>query len=211
MGVYVLKAAPRAASTKVNAVRREGFVPAVVYGAHSPAMAIMIPAKDLEGLLGAGAAARGLIDLEIDGAGQEKKTVVLKEIQRHPVKGHVLHVDFHHISLRERMKTQVPVVLYGEEELVHKGALVQHQMRSLDVECLPTEIPDSIAGDISGVEIGQQLRVADLPIPAGVKVLNDPEEVVVSVLAPRREEEVAEAAQEAEKEEEAGNEPEESE
>ncbi|MEW6081792.1 MAG: 50S ribosomal protein L25 [Bacillota bacterium] len=203
MGVYLLKAAPRAAGIKVNAVRREGFVPAVVYGAHSPAMAIIIPAKDLEGLLGAGAAARGLIDLEIGGSGQERKTVVLKQVQRHPVKGHVLHVDFHHISLKERMKTQVPVILHGEEELTHNGALVQHQVRSLDVECLPTEIPDSIIGDISGVEIGQQLRVADLPIPEGVKVLNDPEEIVVSVLASRREEEVQEAAEGAEAQEEA--------
>jgi large subunit ribosomal protein L25 len=189
----------RGPEAKPKRLRVDGYVPAVVYGAHTAATSLMVATREMEDLLASKGAARGLISLEIEGDA-EAKTVVIKEVQKDPVRGSVLHVDFHHISLKEKMKTQVPIVLTGEEEADEKGGIVQHQLRVIEVECLPTAIPDSLTGDISDLEIGQQLRVGDLPIPPEVEVLTDPDEVVVSLLAPRRleEEEEEEAEEEVE-------------
>ncbi len=183
-----LEAHIRNSDAKPGRLRREGCVPAVMYGTHTPATILEVPVKALDGLLSSGTATRGLIELQIIPGG-EKKTVVIKEIQKHPIKGNVLHVDFHHISLEEKIRTHVPILLVGEEDIARKGGIVQHQLRSIEVECLPMDIPDTVTGDISGLDLGQQLRVEDLPIPEGARVLDEPDEVVVSILAPRRLEE----------------------
>ncbi|MDD5448927.1 MAG: 50S ribosomal protein L25, partial [Actinomycetota bacterium] len=145
--------------------------------------------------------------------GKEKKSqlVMIKEVQKHPLKDMVLHVDFLGVARERKITIRVPVVVTGEEksEGVKEGGIVQHNLWEVEVECLPTNIPESLPVDVSQLNIGQHLLVSDLQPPAGVLILDSPEEIVTSILAPRtvaveekaEEEEVA-AAPEAEETEE---------
>ena len=128
---------------------------------------------------------------------------MIKEIQRHPVTYDILHVDFHRVSLTEEVTTRVPVELVGESIGVKEGGILEFLLRELEIRCLPTEIPEHIAIDISHMRIGDSLRVGDLKLKEGITVLDDPETVIVLIAAPvvREEIEEVEEAEEAEEEE----------
>ncbi len=188
-------------------LRQGGFVPGVVYGKTSEAISVMLPRKELLKMLHARHGEHGLVNLRIDadgGKGSAKsweKPVLIKQLQRDPVAGDVVHIDFHAITLTEHIRIKIPIVLQGEPVGVKQdGGLLEHFLREVEIDCLPTEIPKQVEFDISQLKIGDAVHVRELTPPAGSKIVSDPEGVIASVLAPKAEklEEAAEAVTEPE-------------
>ena len=171
-----------------KALRREGSIPAVVYGEGQTPTPITTTEKDLARVLHTGAGENVLITLtvkETGGQAQPVRTVLIKEIQHHPVTSQVLHVDFHQISLTKRIQVTVPLQFTGEAVGVKQdGGRLDHVLWEVRVDCLPTEIPKAIAIDVSALKIGDSLLIKDLKVPAGVKLLHDGQVGVVACLAP---------------------------
>jgi large subunit ribosomal protein L25 len=163
--------------------RREGFVPAVVYGHGFAPRALRVQARALDALLVRGGA-HHLVRIRIAGEA-EPHTVVVKEVQRHPVTRRVEHVDFQAVAAGERIHAEVPLHLVGEAEVVRAGAVLQIGLHSVRVACLPQDLPERLDVPVAGLSPGQMLTVRDLRAPQGVHILNDPDEVVVHVLLPR--------------------------
>ena len=182
-----LEASARAETGKKisSALRREGAIPAVVYGeGHTPA-AIALTAKDLARALHTAAGENVLITLTVkqaDGTAQPARTVLIKEIQHHPVTAQVLHVDFHQVSLTKRIQVTVPLQFTGEAIGVKQdGGRLDHLLWEVRVECLPTEIPKRLDVDVSALKIGDSLLIKDLVVPAGIKLLHEPQVGVAAV------------------------------
>ncbi len=185
-----IQATSRAAK-KMNALRRDGWVPAIVYGAAVPNTPIQVKAVELDQAL-RNQTTNKPFSLSVDGA---EHTVMVYELQRHPVMGNVLHADFKQINMNERVHTSVPIVLTGDPEL-GAATLVRH---SIEVNCLPMDIPTSIPVNVDGLNIGDVVLVKDLDIPANVTIELDELEVVISVVPVKaRSEESVEAQKEAE-------------
>ena len=197
-----LKAAVRKETGKGPArrARLAGEIPGVLYGPGTEPVPLLVKSKDLMEVLYHEGGLSALINLEIK-AGREKKNqlVMIKEVQKHLLKDMVLHVDFLGVARESKITIRVPVVVTGEEksEGIKEGGIVQHNLWEVEVECLPTDIPESLPVDISQLNIGQHLLVSDLQPPAGVTVLNPPDEIVTAILAPR----IVTAEEEAEEEE----------
>lgn len=179
-----------------RALRREGAIPGIVYGRGRDPRPVMVDARALSAALHTHAGLNVLIDLELGGnGGAEPAVVMVREVQRDVFRRHPIHVDFHAISLTERLETRVPVALRGVAKGVSEGGVVEHHLRDVLVECLPTQIPEQLELDITELVVGRSLHASDLTIPDGTTLLTPPEEVIVTVVAPRvHEEEVAPAA-----------------
>lgn len=177
-------------------LRKEGNVPAVVYGHGFEPVHIFVNEKEVKHLLQAEAK---LVELAIEG-NKKPVPVIIKEVDADPIKDNLLHVDFQRIRLDETVTTTVPVILTGEEECVgvKMGGIIQHGLREIEIECLPKDLPSHIEVDISNLEIGDSIKVADLNLPEGVKTTADPEEQVVVIVPPAILEEEVEAAPEEE-------------
>lgn len=198
MEKIILKAEERAGAGKKSArdLRKKDIIPANVYKAGKGAVNIQVAEGDLEDVLHTRAGENVVITLKTGKAGD--KTVVIKEIQRDPIHDRILHVDFNEISLTEALKVNVPLALRGEAEGVKKdGGVLEHIMWELQVECLPTAIPEKIEADVSALKIGDAIYVKNITVPAGVKVLNDPELIAVIIKAPHVEVPKEEVAAEA--------------
>lgn len=163
--------------------RAAGYVPAVVYGRGRESEAVRIAEKALRDFLAAGGH-HHVVTLRRPGDGQALAAVV-KEIQRDPVRGRVLHVDFQAVSQDTRIRARVPVVVHGEEQVEKAGAVVQHQLHELEIECLPADLPERIDVDVRGLAPGESVHVRDLVPPKGVEILEDEDAVVASVVIPR--------------------------
>ncbi|MBN1526625.1 MAG: 50S ribosomal protein L25 [Candidatus Omnitrophica bacterium] len=168
-------------------LRKEGLIPAVVYRGGKDAMNLKLPSGDMEKVLHTKAGENVIITLKVSGAKATKdKTVVVKEIQRDPVKDSILHVDFNEISLTEMIKVNVPLAAKGEAPGVkNDGGTLEHVIWELQVECLPTDIPEKVDVDVSNMNIGDSVLVKNLMVPEGVKVLNDPELIALIVKPPK--------------------------
>jgi large subunit ribosomal protein L25 len=180
---YKLNAVVR--TGKGRQLRREKQVPAVLYGRGMEAVHLALPEADIKYFVHHGSA-NALIDLAV---GSESHTVMIRELQRNRIKGEVLHVDFYAVDLLEKLTTSVPIHLQGESDGVRAGGVLQYQLREIEVSCLPTEIPSSFDLNISDMGIGDSKTVADLTIPGGIEILTPETDVVVSIQAPRLEEE----------------------
>ena len=196
-----LSAQMREATGKSGAkrARREGQIPAVVYGRGRTPRAVSVGRKDLVSAL-ATAGRNALIDLRIaqDGDAQTE-VVMIEEIQRDHIRREILHVDLHLISLTEAIEVSVRVVLSGTPEGVTSGGGVLEQVhREIEVKCLPTQIPDRFTVDVSGLRVGGSIHVSDLKVAEGIEILTPPEEVIAAVVAAAAEEEAAPAAAEGE-------------
>ncbi|MBO0681544.1 MAG: 50S ribosomal protein L25 [Candidatus Dormibacteraeota bacterium] len=199
-----LKADKRETTGKATRrLRHAGLLPAVVYGHNASPTSVQLDAHEFERVFSRSGRTQ-LIDLVVDRGRPHK--VLVKEVQRSPRKNTFVHVDFHQVSLRERLQVDVPVVVTGQAEPVATGdADVLVVMHSLKVECLPTVIPEAVEVDISGLtEVEAGIRVSELRLPEGVAAVADPDELVVKLAARRVaaveevEEEAAEAAAEGE-------------
>lgn len=162
-------------------LRRSGMVPATLYGQQSEPLSIAVSARDLRRALATEAGINALITLEV---GEEKHTSLARQLQRHPTKGDVIHLDFVKISLTDRVDVVVAVETIGEPEGVRDGGIIETVSNSVNVNTLVTSIPDSIRADISGLGVGGALRVSDLPAIEGLEYLDDPLQTIVTVSLP---------------------------
>ena len=189
MPEIVVTAESRTESGK-NANRRlriKGLIPGVVYGDKKETLAIAVSPKDIGTILKSASGENTLFDLDLRGG--TKRKVILKEFQREPLKGRLLHADFYEVALDKKILVKVHIEIVGVPVGVRtQGGILDFVTRELDIECLPAEIPDKIEVDVAALELGKHLRVSDLQIPAKVTVLTDPGVVVVHVVAPRAEE-----------------------
>ena len=175
-------------------LRRNDEIPAVLYGLKDN-LSLSVGSKEFTKVL-ADKGRSALIDLKVEGGKQHK--VILKEIQTHPLKELCVHADFLEVALDKAVKVSVPVNLVGQSPGEKLGGIVNHILKTLEVECLPTNIPQVFDVDMSGVELDQVVHVSDMQLPEGVKVLQRPAEAIVSVhLAKAEEEKPAEGEEEA--------------
>ncbi len=160
-------------------LRAAGEVPAVIYGHARESQSLTVNARDLDRLLGRISAANTVVELSLGGG---TSRTLIREIQRHPFKRHVLHVDFQELVAGEQVTVKVPLVLIGTSEGVRSGGGVLDQvLYSLEIQCDPGSIPNHIDVDVSAVEVGESLHVRDLTLPQGIAVLDDPDASVLSV------------------------------
>ena len=179
-------------------LRQQRLIPAVVYGGASGPMAVAVNPLEMLKLLGTGAGENVLITLSIEGDGERSRTVILKELQRDPVRGGPLHADFLEISMKRKIRVQIPLRIVGEAIGVKlKGGILEQHLREVSVECLPGAIPSHIQLDVSDLDLGHAIHVRDLTVGGDIRVLEDPARPVVAVLIQRvAAEEAAAAAEE---------------
>ena len=190
-------------SRRVRRLRKEGMVPGVLYG-KGHAKAILVGERDLRVALTGPSGLHGIDDVVIEGQ-KTPHHAVLKDFQRHPIRGTLTHVDFHEVRLDRPIQATVSVQLVGESPGSKQGGVVQQVTREIRVEALPSGIPEHIEADISALEIGATVRIADLDAIEGVAFLDDPETVLANCSIPRGIAEL-EAAEAAEAEEAEGDE-----
>lgn len=175
---------------KVKDLRNAGFIPAVLYGEGKESYPLKLSHGELLHLLHQHRLENAVINVKIkDDKKKKQRPCLIKDIQYDPVKSDILHVDFYEVSLTKMIKVNVPVNVKGESAGVkQEGGSVEHILWEIEVECLPTNIPQGFAVDISALKIGDAIHVKDIVIPEGVKILTDPASIVVSIAAPMKEE-----------------------
>ena len=174
-------------------LRQSGYIPAVIYGAGKENINLQVDEGLFGRLLREGGANR-LISLRLDG---EDRAVLMQELQQDPVKGTPQHIDFLEVRLDEEVHVMVQVQLVGEAQRAEDGGVISQPLWEVEVSCLPTEIPEVLEIDVSGLVVGDSLQVKDVEVPPGITLVTDPEETVVSVVTPEEipeEEEDLEAA-----------------
>jgi large subunit ribosomal protein L25 len=171
-------------------LRSAGQIPGNLYGHGVDPVAVQANERELEALVGSISVENTLVDLEVDGGAARK--VLIREIQTHPVRPKILHVDFFEIRADEKLKVNVPLHLVGTPIGVKNGGVLQHIRYELEVECLPADIPGSFEVDISALTIGDSLHVRDVPA-AGFEIQEEPDLTICTVSAPRVVEEEPEA------------------
>ena len=201
--ITLVAEAPRPTGSRAaGRLRAAGQIPAVVYGHGHDPLAISVDGRALRSALSTDVGLNALLSLRI---GKETQLALAREIQRHPVRGTYTHIDFQVVRRGEKVTVLVPVRLTGSAPGVVQGGILDQDLHQLNVEAEVTAVPEAIEADVSALEIGDVLRVAQLSVPSGATVLDDPEASVVSVVAPtvepvEEEEEVAEAEEGAEAE-----------
>jgi large subunit ribosomal protein L25 len=169
-------------------LRHAGRVPAVVYGDQGPSLPLTVDPKEILRVLRSGAGQNAIFTLEIKGRAPAR--VMLRDWQLDPIKGNLIHVDMVRIGRDHKLRVKVPIHIKGEAKGVKvQGGIFEFALREVEVECLPDDIPESLTVDITELTIGQNLRVANLPLGPKVKVLTDPDRVVAHVVTLRVEEE----------------------
>lgn len=168
-------------------LRRQGGVPAVVYGLDRPPLKVAVPARKIEDVLGLETGRNTIFTLSL--AGQDRsRAVMIKALQRHPVTERLVHVDFLRVDLDKTVRVNVPIRLIGIPEGVKtEGGLLEFVLRQVEVECLPADIPDRLDIDVSGLHLNQNLAVKDLPVKERVEILDDPDAIVCVVAMPKEE------------------------
>lgn len=195
-----MNANERTCSTKgdLRQLRNEGKIPGVVYGKQLGSAALVtVDEKELHSLLRSHPNAV----LEIDVPSYGKQSVMISDVQRDSLSRKVQHVDFHQINLNEKVKAYVRIEAEGDSQGIREGGVLQVVLHELEVQCLPTSIPETVMVDISTVGIGESLLISDLKLPQGVEATLDADAVVLNILSPQKElseEEAADAAVELE-------------
>ena len=189
MATIDLSARPRTVlGKKVKRLRREGIVPANIYGHNVTSTAIEAPHLELRRVIRS-AGHTGLVRINLDGE-RAPRTTVIRSIQRKFTTGDVIHVDFQEVSLTEKMTVRVPVMLIGTAPVSDLGGLVVQILDHVEVECLPGDIPSHFEADISGmIEMTSQVQARDLPLPENVTLLSDDTLLIASVTIETQEEE----------------------
>jgi len=176
----------RPEGSKPRALRREGLIPAALYG-HDGAnsLSLTIPAKEAQTLLRSAAVNNTLIDLKVPDISWQGKALI-REVQAHPWKRTLHHLSFFTVSAKQLVEIVVPVVLVGKAVGTKEGGIVEQIMTELQISCAADNIPESIEIDVSNFEIGSILHVGEIPLPEGASVLDDPERTAISVVLPAK-------------------------
>ncbi len=205
MEILELTSSARAAVGKgvSRRLRREGKIPGVVYGPGKQPVLVAVPANSLEKILKRKSAGRAIFHLSIQNGETASRTVMIKELQRHPVSRNAIHIDFYEIDMNRKIHVKVPVVIQGKSQGVENGGILQVVRREIEILCLPMEIPDAVKIDVSHLDIGDSIHVEEIVPEGHIEIPADTNFTVVTVVSPKVAE--AEAAEE-EAEEEAAEE-----
>jgi len=184
MEILELKAQVRQekGKNKVNKLRAQGLVPANLYGYQSEATDLVVNAREFNNLIHSAAGTHVVLKLLIDGG--KAPTVIVKEAQRNPIKDEFWHIDFLSVSLDEKITATVSVSLVGDSIGAREGGILQHGLWEVQVEALPTDLPDHLEVDISHLGIGESLHASDIPLPPELTMISAAEEVLATVLPP---------------------------
>jgi len=188
-------------SANARRLRKSGSLPGVIYGEGEEATPVQIETHAFEQLLHHSASESMLVDIAVEG--EADASVLVKDVQHHPVTGDLLHVDLLKVAADKPIQVEIALELVGEAEGVKAGGILEHTMHTIAVECLPGDLVESIEVDVSGLEIGDATYVSDIKLGSKFKLLADAEAIIAAVSAPRaeeepEEEELAEGAEEAE-------------
>jgi large subunit ribosomal protein L25 len=170
---------------QVRTLRRQGIVPANIYGHHKESLALQVPRDTISALIRS-AGSSAIVDVSVDGESKPRPALI-KFVQRHAVTDEILHVDFYQVSMTEKMTLDVPLVMIGDAPAVkdYQGVLLQ-LVDNVSIRCLPTDLPQHLEVDINGLaELESSVHISDVQAPSGVEILNDPEQMVVRVETPR--------------------------
>jgi large subunit ribosomal protein L25 len=179
----------------VRKLKAAGSVPAVMYGSKDEPEPLQVSRRDINAMLSHAAGENILVELEIAG---KSRLALVQEVQHAPVGGAILHIDFHAVSMDEKIQADVPLEPLGTANGVkNMGGLLEQNLRTLEIECLPRDLPDVLRVDVSALNIGDAIHVREIPLPEGVTTRVQPDLTAFSVLAPTVEEEPAAAAVEA--------------
>ncbi len=183
-----------------RALRRDGKVPAVLYGPKTEPVLLSVEVRDIEHVLKSGNVGQVLLNLIIQNGQETTRPAMIKELQAHPVSGRFLHIDFYEIDLARKIRVGVPVVATGQSIGVELGGLLQIVRRELEVLCLPTQIPESIEVDVTNLDVGDSIHVEEIQVEGDVEIPADVNFTVVTILAPKVEAEPEEEEEELEEE-----------
>lgn len=164
-------------------LRKQGLISAIVYGHNFDPVPISVKANELESILHKYKGETLLFNLEVQNGETQRIQAILKDYQLHPVTDKIIHLDFVAIKEGETVSIDVPLEFVGRPVGLTKGGVIEIFMHDLTVECLPSNIPDKIQVDISNLDLGDVLHVKDIKVPEGVKVLDDPEDTVITIVA----------------------------
>lgn len=197
MEIMNLKASQREAvgNGPSRVLRRDGKIPAILYGPKTEPIKLAIDKLELEPIFKSGAVAQKLLKLEIEGAGAVRN-VMIKEMQKHPVSQNLLHLDLYEVTMDQKIKVMVPVLVTGKSVGVEMGGMLQIIRRELEVFCLPGQVPENITIDVTGLDIGDSFHVEDLPLEGALEIPADVNFTILTILAPKAEEEEVEVEEE---------------
>jgi large subunit ribosomal protein L25 len=191
-----------------RALRRDGRIPAVLYGPKTEPALLSVEIRDLEQIFKTGNVGQVLLNLVIQNGQESTRPAMIKELQAHPVSGKFLHIDFYEIDLERKIRVGVPIVTTGQPIGIENGGMLQIVRREIEVLCLPTQIPESIEVDVTDLDVGDSIHVEEIQVEGDAEIPADVNFTVITILAPKveaepeeEEEELDEEAAEAEGEE----------
>lgn len=176
---------PGVGRSAVNKIKAEGLVPAVIYGAKSQPQNLQVCEREISKLLAHAVGENILVDLDIEDNGTvTNKLALIKDVQHEAIGGAVMHVDFNEVDANAAIRAIIPVETVGEAVGTKSGGVLEQSLRSLHLECLPKDLPETITLDVSALNIGDAIHVKDIQLPEGVAVLDEPELTVLHIAAP---------------------------
>jgi large subunit ribosomal protein L25 len=184
----VVTAQPRASRGKNEArrTRRSGFIPAVIYGAFKDPVSVTLSPKDITRIIHSKTGHNSIFDVEVEGG--ERTPVIVADEQYDPIKGNLMHIDLRRIDLTRKLRVAVPVHVTGEAKGVkQQGGVLDVVTRTIEIECIPDDIPNQFDVDVTELMIGNNIRVSDLALKTGVKVLTAPDAVIAHVVGIKEE------------------------
>jgi len=179
-------------NSPARSLRREGRIPAVLYGPKTEPILLSIDSREFEQIAKKSTIGSVLLNLQIQNGDATSRPAMVKELQTHPVTHRFLHVDFYEIDMQRKIKVMVPVVVRGKAKGVEDGGLLQIVRREIEVLCLPTEIPEAFEVDVSDLDIGDAIHLEDIQTVGNVEIVEETNVTVVTVLAPKVEVEAVE-------------------
>lgn len=173
-------------------LRKEGYSPAILYGPHlKKNLSLEVNAKDLRNLIHSLSGEEKVITLKLTNqATNKEREVIIKDIQPNLLKGEIQHIDFYEITRGEKITTLIPLLFVGEDQVTKKGGIVERSIREIEIECFPKDIPPHIEVDLTNLNVKDLVRTRDLNLPPRVKLITNPEEMVISIVSPISEKEL---------------------
>ena len=193
-------------NSPARALRRDGYLPAVIYGPGKETVALSVSVYDMEQVIKKTKTLQVFVNLAIEGQGI--RTAMLKELQRHPVSGNFIHADFYEVAMDRKINVMIPIVTVGQSKGVELGGMLQVIRHEVEAFCIPSNIPEVIEIDISDLDIGESVHIEDIELEGDVELVHDVNFTILTVLSTRQAEEEPEEGEEAEGEaEESAEEP----
>jgi large subunit ribosomal protein L25 len=173
-------------------LRREGMIPAILYGPKAEPVMLSVMTKELENILMTSNIGQVLLDLLIQNGKQTSRTAMIKELQAQPVSGSLLHVDFYEVAMDQKIKISIPVVTTGQSKGVEEGGVLQLVRHEVEIFCYPNNIPESLEVDVTDMDIGDSMHMDEVSIDESFELVDETNFTLVTILSPKAEEEVVE-------------------